>query len=69
MKLALYVIKKVRNQIKGPKEIHSNIKYWECIICQNNKFPFSNVEDNELTKSSFNSNFCRCGHTGLASKF
>ena len=48
---------------KDLKEIHSNIKYWECIICQNNKFPFSNVEDDELTKSSFNLYYnCQCGH-------
>ena len=47
---------------KDLKETLSNIKYWECKICQNNKFPFSNVDDDELTKSCFNSNYnCQCG--------
>ena len=35
------------------KEIHSSMRYWECITCKKNKFPFSSIEDDELTKFSF----------------
>ena len=39
------------------------MRYWECITCKKNKFPFSSVEDDELTKYCFNPNCkCKCGH-------
>ena len=60
-----HIIHKKCSKLSGIdlKEIHSNMRYWECIPCKNNKFPFSSVEDNEVTKYSFNSDYKRkCGH-------
>ena len=35
--------------------------YWECIACQNAKFPFSNISNHEIQCFACNSNFtCKC---------
>ena len=37
---------------------------WECLTCTSKKFPFTTVEDKEITKNSFSSNFhCKCQTT------
>ena len=38
--------------------------YWECIACQNAKFPFANISNHEKQCLAFNSNFtCKCQTT------
>ena len=37
------------------------LKYWNCNLCATNKFPLNNVDDEDLARFSFNSNFnCKC---------
>ena len=48
------------SQLSGLK---STTNIWECSNCTKLKFPFSEVEDEEIYLSSFNSNWtCNCGN-------
>ena len=39
----------------------NDFKYWECTNCMREKFAFTDLEDEAILKSSFNSNFdCKC---------
>ena len=47
------------NQLSSLK---NTINIWECPRCTKLKFPFSDIEDDEIYLSSFNSNWsCNCG--------
>ena len=41
--------------------IHNILTHWECQTCRQGKFSFTNIDDSELLRSSYNSNFnCSC---------
>ena len=44
----------------------NQFKYWECIKCCTDKFPFADIDNSEIQHLNFNSNFnCQCAKDAL----
>ena len=44
-------------------DLKRSYNFWECLSCNEDKFPLANVDDHEILLDSFNSNWtCECKH-------